>query len=849
MKTKLKDFQEAAVRDLHKNIHRARREVLEEAAMGGSALQAVILSSPTGSGKTVTLCALLEQILNGSGEFEGDPKARFLWLSDSPQLNEQSKNKLEQHSDVFGASRREIIENTFCAEVLEAGVVYFLNTGKLGEKALLTQPREECAHTIWQTLANTVRKFPGSLYLVIDEAHRGMTQAREINTARTIVQKFILGDPAVGMPAVPLVIGMSATPQRFRDLLGTQARTKREVEIPVQDVVASGLLKELIVMDIPALDTDAPEGIRSDWTLLSAAVEDLARYRREWESYCRGEGEDVVAPVLVVQVEDKKDGASTSAPTQTDLNTLIATIEASCDKAGLPLGKGAIRHCFQDGAGLVAAGHNIEHIDPSRVQEDDVVRIVLFKTALVTGWDCPRAEVMMSFRRAQDVTHITQLVGRMVRTPLARRVEKVEFLNSVRLYLPHYNARSLEDVKKALQNPEHGTVIDVTTRSASVEYERAPASEQAFKLLESLPSYYVARVPRKPDTSRVLSLGRLLTRDKIDAQSWDEANELVLDALWSQWEGLPPAESARLSTMGRLKLRELSVSYGEWNTSGDRERTVELVPASIGQLFENCGRKLGEGLHKEWDTRFASRFDPHNPLLPRMALYLLLSQPSAWEAIGKRCAAQVDEWLSKHRFSIRDLPEARRGAYDSIRGQARRATTRPLKYPSSISGGQGEASWKKHLFCDVGGDFCPSPKLNTWELPVLEKELGRAEVEFWLRNAPNKDWSLCVPVADGVGETACYPDFLVLRRENGHLLVDILDPHDNTLEDAWQKAVALARYAQNHGGSDSPFGRIEIMAEIGGKLKRLDLQDGATRSKVSQITTNDGLRVLYQAAP
>ena len=46
---------------------------------------------------------------------------------------------------------------------------------------------------------------------------------------------------------------------------------------------------------------------------------------------------------------------------------------------------------------------------------------------------------MMSFRKAIDATLIAQLVGRMVRTPLARRVSSNEFLNRVSLYLPHFD--------------------------------------------------------------------------------------------------------------------------------------------------------------------------------------------------------------------------------------------------------------------------------------------------------------------------------------------------------------------------------------------------------------------------
>jgi len=46
----------------------------------------------------------------------------------------------------------------------------------------------------------------------------------------------------------------------------------------------------------------------------------------------------------------------------------------------------------------------IRKLEASRIQESPDAKVVLFKTALSTGWDCPRAEVMMSFRRAEDPT-------------------------------------------------------------------------------------------------------------------------------------------------------------------------------------------------------------------------------------------------------------------------------------------------------------------------------------------------------------------------------------------------------------------------------------------------------------
>ena len=94
--------------------------------------------------------------------------------------------------------------------------------------------------------------------------------------------------------------------------------------------------------------------------------------------------------------------------------------------------------------------YTVPYIQPQRVQESDWVRILIAKDAISTGWDCPRAEVMVSFRAATDKTHITQLLGRMVRTPLARRIPGNERLNAVDCLLPHFNKTSVEAVVSAL---------------------------------------------------------------------------------------------------------------------------------------------------------------------------------------------------------------------------------------------------------------------------------------------------------------------------------------------------------------------------------------------------------------
>lgn len=102
--------------------------------------QVVSLQAPTGSGKTIIMSALIEDILFGSEQFTEQQDAIFVWLSDSPQLNEQSKQKIELKADRIRMDQCVVIsDETFDMEVLEDGHIYFLNTQKLGKAGNLSR--------------------------------------------------------------------------------------------------------------------------------------------------------------------------------------------------------------------------------------------------------------------------------------------------------------------------------------------------------------------------------------------------------------------------------------------------------------------------------------------------------------------------------------------------------------------------------------------------------------------------------------------------------------------------------------------------------------------------------------
>ena len=824
MKIELKDFQEDAVRALLKETRSARREVAEY-----DKAQAIILSSPTGSGKTVTITALLERILQGDETWEPDSRAVFLWLSDSPELNVQSRDKILAQSSVFHEDELVIVEPSFSREQFEPGKVYFLNTQKLGKDNLLTKTGDGREYTVWQTVENTGKAKPDHFYLIIDEAHRGMNlSVREVKQAQTIVQKFIFGDREVGLSPVKIVVGISATPERFARIIEGSPRTKREYTVPPPAVRESGLLKEKIILFCP--EEDQP----SDWTLLSEAAKRWRRLYNDWRKYCKDQGIPAVEPVLVIQVED---GAEDKL-TRTDLTQAVEILEREVGQFGI----GALAHCFEIESAVQAGGYQIRKVEPSKIQQDTVARVVFFKMALSTGWDCPRAEVMMSFRKAKDHTSIAQLVGRMVRSPLARRIEGSELLNTVSLYLPHYDRDGLRAIVEKLNDPENAPPTEVVEGSRLVALKKNPRHEPLFQILADLPSYSVERVPKTSNTRRLVKLARQLTFDEIDAQAWNEAKALVIKTLTEELERLrQDPRFARLYKKSQvIEVREVHVEAGEWKEIGDGKIVkVKATTENIDDLFDICGRMLGEGLHREF---WKDKWDRQDPQRAKLELYGILQDQNAWQGLETVALRRIEELFDRYKDHIAALPTSKREEYNGIRRRAKELQAVSLMFPDTIEVTREETAWDHHLYIDENERF--GWNANSWEAAVLKAEMERDGFVAWLRNFPRKPWSLCVPYRHRGEDRPLYSDLIIFRREKGRLRVDLLDPHDSGLADAKDKAVGLARYADRHGDS---FGRIELIV-VGskGEIKRLDVNRESIREKVRQVGDAAHLDALFE---
>jgi type III restriction enzyme len=131
-------------------------------------------------------------------------------------------------------------------------------------------------------------------------------------------------------------------------------------------------------------------------------------------------------------------------------------------------------------------------------------------------------------------------------------------------------------------------------------------------------------------------------------------------------------------------------------------------------------------------------------------------------------------------------------------------------------------------------------KLNSWEQPVFGAARRSKGFVGWLRNYPRKSWSIAYAYEFKGEIKPGYPDFVVFRKESGHITVDLLEPHRG--EDSLAKAHGLCHFAERHGDQ---FGKIEWIRIEGQQIRRLDLNNTATRKLVLAVNVDGALDALF----
>lgn len=794
------------------------------------------LSAVTGSGKTVIATAVIEAMVHGSADLGADPdrRATYLWVTDDPALNRQTRKRMIEASDLLHPNQLVIVDNDFLNRDLDAGRVYFLNVQKLSKNSGLAQGGNNLREiSMWEIIANTVHDGRVDLYLILDEAHKGMKTERDRST---IVQRIINGQPGTN-PPVPVVWGISATIDRFNAAMaGISDRTVLPaVAVDLAKVRASGLVKDQLILDEPA------EAGTFGSTLLREAIQSALDYEKRWADYAEAEHEPTVVPILVMQVPDKAS------------DTKLAELIGVLDSQWPGLGPDAVVNVFGEHKDLDIADRRIRWVNPESIHDETDVRVVLAKEAISTGWDCPRAEVLYSERPASDSTHIAQVIGRMVRQPLARRVPTDDVLNSVACYLPLFNRKSLAQIKAELEKPGEGVPTEVVVRTRLFpRNERLP--DEVFALVESLPSVPTPD-PLASPLRRAKILAKLLTDSEAPGGALnDHAGEDLRKLLNSKLEGLA-AQYQEQVTENVRNIESADISRTTLTHTGQEigvaTRSIATHAQDLDRDTRRVIRSVREGVGSDYLAYRRTKAPDDDPRDVRVQVAALLMVKEVLAELDLGATAWVHDQLTRFAVEIKNTTGATRDAYMKVQEQTsqleRVGVELPLNEvaPTEDTDGNPYPTFQRHLYADAGGDF--PAKLNDWETVVVRTEIGRKSTEAWYRNPARAGRSaLRVAYQDESGNwKSLQVDFLVIsRRDDGSLAASIVDPHGDHLADAKFKLRALADYAETYG---SEFLRIESVAKVGDTLRTLDLQNSDVRSAVRQF---EGGRVtaLYESS-
>ncbi len=399
MSTKiLKRYQENAVNKLLSRTQELFDEDLNK--------KTIVFQSPTGSGKTLMMTEYIEQLIK---ELE-DIDICFLWISiGKGNLHEQSYNSLKKEfqgfPDVylleqeFFGSRTEITRNEIVVvnwEKLRA------KDSKTGEwKNILMKDKET---TNFRELIQNTKKENTKIIMIIDESHSNSTSERALELRDKIVN-------------ADLTIEMSATP------VLREGEYNEKVTVQSNDVIEEGMIKKEIIIneDIDQIDDDE---ITSQELIMQAAFQKREELKQLYQKM-----ELNINPLVMVQLPSGEAGDDKKEFVESFLAEKDITYENK--KLAVWLSEEKVNN-------------ENEFVTPNYSEVD----FLIFKQAIDTGWDCPRASVLVRFREIKSIVFEIQTIGRILRMPEAEHY-KYDNLNKGFVYT---NVKSLE-VKKETYNP------------------------------------------------------------------------------------------------------------------------------------------------------------------------------------------------------------------------------------------------------------------------------------------------------------------------------------------------------------------------------------------------------------
>lgn len=331
----------------------------------------IVLYAPTGSGKTVMVCKFIDDYL------DENPNTVFLWLCPGAGgLAKQSQDSFEEvtsgipFGDVY----------SFITEPDPRGQVFFINWDKINKKSNVVLREGEHKDLMSKVLSCHNNNI--DIFMLIDEEHKYRDTANEYVSNIQPVH----------------VLRISATPVSK----GDHTEIIKDDEVISAGLIATGIsINEGVSAAI-----QENNNLDDDLMLLELADKKRKEIQKQYDDLNLK-----IRPLVLIQFPNGSD-------------EWIKRVKDTLDDMG-----------YSENSGLVASWFSGDHPDnPEEIKKlNGQYSFLLFKQAIATGWDCPRAKILVKLREGGTERFNIQTVGRIRRMPLREHYD-IDLIDNCYLY-------------------------------------------------------------------------------------------------------------------------------------------------------------------------------------------------------------------------------------------------------------------------------------------------------------------------------------------------------------------------------------------------------------------------------
>ncbi len=727
----LKPFQESAINKLKDKFILAWK--------AGDAGMNITFKSPTGSGKTIMLAQFLRDLVADPRII--DTKKAFIWLAPKG-LEMQSMDKLQKFYG--GASELNLVNisdvNNGSMDNHDALFVNWelLRANNIANRRLRRDPGEQ-GYSFDQYLTNTHEKGI-EVVVILDEEHIGTTTNAALELVNNIIKPRI-------------TIRVSATPEQTGGFM---------VEVPHSDVIEAGLIKEKVIFQTEEdLKSLKKKELDKDQELLELAFNKRLELVKAYKDL-----KIDINPLVMIQLPND-DQARRETENQTKEQIVLAYLESK----GVSADKIAVW--------LSSKKENLETVEVA----NNPVEFLIFKQAAATGWDCPRAGVLVMFREIGGQTFHTQTIGRILRMPEAKYYP-VQLLNRGYLFTNYERNKVLEGVRSGSEKDP--TIAGILADQRSVRKDKVKIYE--------LPTTIMSRADYNDlgDTFQT-TFSETATKD-FGIKDKKTVSKVLKDAGFSESNAIVPTEwvvGIELDNYDNFKKEALEegVIFDASLSRHDVERLYNLLCFDIiskqtDDLKKFAPERSWGKLKTALNIFFINHLKQSRVITYGMIVRDLISEDSKLRPI-------IGKALSAYR-PIRNKEVEKR--------QSKIKREEVIMIPQQeliLPGHYVEIKPKK---CSHAPCFIP-PNIVENENKFIKYLEGNKKVLFWMKNGDSGSDSLAIPYYSKLEhkDRLFYPDWLIWT-EKDLWIVDTKEGITASAPDTKDKAEALHTYLKAQKG-------------------------------------------------